>query len=118
MQQNEAQMIPQQHARHIADMINAAVQECRADVTRMSDPQAQAMFNVITEVLNDAMTSLIDYSNGKEPVWRPEKQLQQVEQRVTQKQPLRSPTVSDLAVDVDAAEPPPNVASEIPEQPE
>ena len=44
-------MSPQQHAAHIAQMLQSAQQECRADVQRVSDPKAQALFETIAEVL-------------------------------------------------------------------
>ena len=37
MQRNEEQMTPQQHAQHIAQMLQDAQQECKADIQRVSD---------------------------------------------------------------------------------
>ena len=70
MQQDEAGMTPQQHARRIAQMLQQAQQECRADIGRVSDPKAQALFETIAEVLGGAMKALEDYQNRSEPAWQ------------------------------------------------
>ena len=71
MQQNEAQMLPQQHAQRIAQMLQQAQQECRADIGRISDPKAQALFETVAEVLGGAMKALEDYQKRSEPAWQP-----------------------------------------------
>jgi hypothetical protein len=71
MQQHEAQMLPQQHAQRIAQMLQQAQQECRADIGRVSDPKAQALFETVAEVLGGAMKALEDYQKGREPAWQP-----------------------------------------------
>jgi hypothetical protein len=71
MQQNEAQMLPQQHAQRIAQMLQQAQQECRADIERVSDPKAQALFETVAEVLGGAMKALEDYQKRSEPAWQP-----------------------------------------------
>lgn len=70
MQQNEAQMTPEQHAQRIASMLQQAQQECRADIGRVSDPKAQALFETVAEVLAGARKALEDYHNRSEPVWQ------------------------------------------------
>src|SRR5438552_642724 len=71
MQQNEARMILQQHARRIAQMLQQAQQVCRADIGRVSDPKAQALFETVAEVLGGAMKTLEDYQKRSEPAWQP-----------------------------------------------
>ena len=71
MQQHEAQMLPQQHAQRIAQMLQQAQQECRADIGRISDPKAQALFETVAEVLGGAMKALEDYQKRSEPAWQP-----------------------------------------------
>jgi hypothetical protein len=71
MQQHEAQMLPQQHAQRIAQMLQQAQQECRADIGRVSDPKAQALFETVAEVLGGAMKALEDYQKRSEPAWQP-----------------------------------------------
>jgi hypothetical protein len=71
MQQYKAQMLPQQHAQRIAQMLQQAQQECRADIGRISDPKAQALFETVAEVLGGAMKALEDYQKRSEPAWQP-----------------------------------------------
>lgn len=70
MQGREAKMSPQQHAAHIAEMLRGAEQECRADVQRVNDPKAQALFETVAEVLGGAMKALHDYEARNEPAWK------------------------------------------------
>ena len=70
-QHNEAGMTPQQHAGRIAQTLQQAQQECRADSGRVSDPKAQALFETVTEVLGGAMKALEDYQKRNEPGWQP-----------------------------------------------
>ena len=70
MQQHEAGMTPQLQAQRIAQMLQQAQQECRADIGRVSDPKAQALFETIAEVLGGAMKALEDYQNRSEPAWQ------------------------------------------------
>ena len=69
-QKNEAGITPQQHAGRIAQMLQQVQQECRADIGRVSDPKAQALFETIAEVLGGAMKALEDYQNRSEPAWQ------------------------------------------------
>ena len=69
-QNNEAGMTPQQHAGRIAQMLQQAQQECRADIGRVSDPKAQALFETVAEVLGGAMKALEDYQKRSEPAWQ------------------------------------------------
>lgn len=70
MQEHEARMTPQEHAGRIAGMLREAQQECRADVGRVDDPKAQALFETVAEVLGGAMKALDDYRTRAEPAWR------------------------------------------------
>ena len=99
MQQNKVGMSPQQHAQRIATMLQQAQQECRAGISRVNDPKAQALFETIAEVLGGAMTALNHYQSGSEQAWQSSGKARSSE--------YSPPTVSDLRVDVDAAEPPP-----------
>ncbi len=102
--QNEMQMTPQEHARHIAGMLEDVRRECRADIGRVEDARAQALFETIAEVLGGAMKALNDYQKKNEAAWGSPG-------RAPRTQP---PTVSDLRVDVNAAEPPPRLVDEMP----
>jgi hypothetical protein len=54
MQKTEANMTPQEHAQHIANMLQQVQQECRADIERIDDPKAQALFETAAEVAGPA----------------------------------------------------------------
>jgi hypothetical protein len=110
MQRNEEQMTPQQHAEHIAQMLRDAQQECRADIQRVSDPTAKMLFELVDRVVAEAITALVDYQNGRAVNFRPLQPSQPGQYRT------EPPDLTDMAVDVDAAEPPPRLSSEIPPQ--
>jgi hypothetical protein len=101
MQKNEATMTPQEHADHIAHMLMEAQRECRADIERVNDPKAQALFETVAEVLSGTTKALTDYSQHSEQVWQKE--------GYTTRSATKPPTISDMAVDVDASEPPPPI---------
>jgi hypothetical protein len=114
MSQNEAQKTPQQHAQRIAQMLQQAQYECRADIERVSDPKAQALFETIAEVLGGAMKALRDYQNGSERVWQSQ---QQPGTQAFPHQRTQPPVRTDLAVDVSEGEPP-RLYTEMPHHPE
>lgn len=70
MASNEQNMTARQHAEHIANLMRQAEQECRADVGRVQDPKAQALFETEAEVLLGGIKALDDYINQRESVWR------------------------------------------------
>ncbi|GHO95898.1 hypothetical protein KSF_059460 [Reticulibacter mediterranei] len=82
-------------------MLLEAQQECRADIARVNDPKAQALFETVAEVLGGTTKALTDYSQQSEHIWE--------RAGYTTRQATKPPTVSDLAVDVDASEPPPPI---------
>jgi hypothetical protein len=51
-------------------MLQQAQQECRADIGRIDDPRAQALFETIAEVLGGTMRALEHYQAGNEPAWQ------------------------------------------------
>lgn len=106
MQHNEMQMTPQLHAQQIASLLRQAQRECRTDIDRIEDPRAQALFETVAEVLGGTIKALNDYEGGTERAWRSSPSVSRVEGH--------APTVSDLRVDVDAAEPPPPLTKEMP----
>jgi len=68
--QPEAQMSGPQHAEHIANMLRQAAQESEADIQRVNDPKAQALFETVREVLLGTTKALEDYAHKREPVWQ------------------------------------------------
>lgn len=103
MQKSESAMTPQEHAQHIVHMLLEAQRECRVDIERVEDSKAQALFETVAEVLGGTVKALKDYSERTERVWQ--------EAGYRTHQGTRPPTVSDMAVDVDASEPPPPVTN-------
>lgn len=70
MASNEQNMTARQHAEHFANLMRQAEQECRADIGRVQDPKAQALFETEAEVLLGGIKALDDYINQRESVWR------------------------------------------------
>jgi len=99
MQKSEATMTPQEYAQHIVHLLLDAQRECRVDIERVNDPKAQALFETFADVLGGTVKALNDYTHQTERVWQ--------EAGYPTRQATQSPDVSDLAVDVDASEPPP-----------
>lgn len=124
MQDNEQQVTPQQLAQHIAQMLQQAQQECRADIGRVSDGKAQALFETIAEVLGGAMKALNDYQNGSEGVWQTQGGSQQGEQTLrgrTEAMPEyqrtgpvgpQPPVVTEMAPDINETHPPSKLFTE------
>src|SRR2546429_8805161 len=102
MQKSEATMTPQEHEQHIVHMLLDAQRECRVDVERVNDPKAQALFETVAEVLGGTVKALNDYTHRTEGAWQ--------QAGYTTHQGAQTPDVTDLAVDVDASEPPPPVS--------
>lgn len=67
---DETKMTPQQHAGRIAALLRQAAQEAGADIQRVDDPKAQALFETVREVVNGAIKALEDYQQQREAVWR------------------------------------------------
>ena len=111
---DEAQMTPQQHAQHISQMIRDAQQECYSDVARVQDPQGKVVLEKVAEILGSAITILVDYQNGKEPIWRRGKAEQTAEAETHQKE-YAPPTTTEFSVDIEGTEPP-TLVSEMPRE--
>src|SRR5205807_9489945 len=92
--ENMQQMTAEQHAQQIAQLLKQAQQECRADIGRIEDPKAQAMFETIAEVLGGAIKALTDYQNKKECVW------QTHPQQSPRRQRPQPPVVTDRTVEI------------------
>ena len=104
--ENMQQLTAEQHAQQIAQLLKQAQQECRADIGRIEDPKAQAMFETIAEVLGGAMKALTDYQNKNESVW------QSYPQQSARQQRPQPPVVTDMAVDISENEPPAKLFTE------
>ena len=122
MQKTEANMTPQEHAQHIANMLQQVQQECRADIERIDDPKAQALFETAAEVAGGLLKAFEHYQAGSESAWQPVSARQKTDQRPTvehtpegQRLPPQGPqppVVTDMATDISEDLPPPNLHTE------
>lgn len=122
MQKTETTMTPQEHAQHIATMLQQAQQECRADVGRIDDPKAQALFETVAEAVGGLMKALEHYQAGSEPAWQPSTSTHTAAQRPTVEhtpegqrlppQGTQPPVVTDMAPDISEKYPPPKMHTE------
>ncbi len=121
MQKTEANMTPTEHAEHIAQMLRQAQQECRADIGRIDDPKAQALFETVAEVVGGLLKALEHYQKGSEPAWqssgkqetgrRPMVEHMPGGQRISP-QGTQAPDVTDMAPDISEDHPPPKLYTE------
>lgn len=120
MQTTETNMTPAEHARHIATMLQQVQQECRADIERIDDPKAQALFETVAEVVGGLMKALEHYQAGSEPAWQPSAGKYTARghtertpegQRVPS-QGTQPPVVTDMAPDISENYPPPKMHTE------
>jgi hypothetical protein len=61
---------PRIHTERIKAMLDDVVEHVRADVVRVDDPRARALFEVTAEVLTGLKVSYQHYEEGSEPAWR------------------------------------------------
>ena len=57
---------PQQRAGEIAYMLQQAQMECRADIERVEDSQAQELFGRVAGALDHLLEALFSYQDGRE----------------------------------------------------
>jgi len=122
MPETETNMTPGEHAQRIATMLRQAQQECRADIERIDDPRALALFETIAEAVGGLMTALEHYQAGNERAWQPstgrhEAGKGSVVERTPEGQrvPLQGPqplVVTDMAPDISENYPPPKMHTE------
>jgi hypothetical protein len=115
MEKTEANMSPTEHAQHIAQMLRQAQQECRADIGRVDDAKAQALFETVAEVVGGLLNALEHYRAGSEPAWhssneqetsrRPMAEHMPEGQRIPPQGP-QPPVVTDMAPDISEDHPP------------
>jgi hypothetical protein len=122
MQNTEANMRPTEHAQHIAQILQQAQQECRADIGRIDDPKAQALFETVAEVVGGLLKALEHYQAGSEPVWKGSSGTQETGPRPTAEhtpegqrlppQGTQPPVVTDMAPDISEDHPPAKLYTE------
>lgn len=59
-----------EHARRIKGMLREARDHVRQDVSRVSDPKAQALFETSAEVLGGLITAYEHFEQRSEAAWR------------------------------------------------
>lgn len=60
---------PQRHTAHLREMLDGVVTHAREDITKISEPKAQALFETTAEVCTGLIKAFDDY-DMKAPAWR------------------------------------------------
>ena len=61
---------PRHHTLKIRNMLQDSIKHIRYDVTKVSDPQAQALFETSAEVLSGLVTAYEHFEQRNETAWR------------------------------------------------
>lgn len=61
---------PRYHTRNIRRMLDDVSQHVRDDVTKVSDPKAQALFETTAEVLDGLNKAYRDFESRREAAWK------------------------------------------------
>ena len=61
---------PRFHTTNIRKMLTDVIEHVRQDVSRISDPKAQALFETTAEVLIGLRKAYEDYDKQSEPAWK------------------------------------------------
>ncbi len=61
---------PRYHARRIKDMLEDVMRHIRADIAKVDDPQAKAMFETSAEAIGGLIKAYDDYEKKAEPAWQ------------------------------------------------
>ena len=69
--QNSGNPDPKHHVKHVEGKLTELVDHLRADVTSVSEPKAQALFETAAEVLIGLRTAFTHYESGSESAMRP-----------------------------------------------
>jgi hypothetical protein len=64
---------PCHHTRKVKDRLDDLKDHLRADVKKVDDPRAQALFETAAEVLGGLGNAFADYEKGNEAAWREDK---------------------------------------------
>lgn len=60
---------PRHHTEKIRKMLDEAADHARSDVSKISDPKAQALFETTAEVLKGLSKAFSDYEQKREAAW-------------------------------------------------
>jgi hypothetical protein len=61
---------PLHHTAHIKRMLDETAQHARADVSKVEDPRARALFETTAEVLDGLKKAYDDFEKKNEAAWR------------------------------------------------
>ena len=61
---------PRHHTLKLKQMLNGAPNHAREDVSKITDPKAQALFETTAEVLNGLVKAFNDFERKNEPAWK------------------------------------------------
>jgi hypothetical protein len=65
-----AESDPRHHTLKIKDMLNETMHHMREDISKVSDPKAQALFETSAEVLGGLITAYDHFEQKSEGAWR------------------------------------------------
>jgi len=68
--QNVPEANPHHHTSKIKEMLNDVINHLREDVTKVSEPKAQAMFETTAEVLSRLIAAYSHYEQHSEQAWK------------------------------------------------
>jgi hypothetical protein len=61
---------PRQHTRKIKEMLHGSMQHIREDITKVNDPEAQALLETSAEVLGGLITAYEHFEQRNGAAWR------------------------------------------------
>lgn len=60
---------PRHHTQKLKQMLNETAEHSREDVSKISDPKAQALFETTAEVLKGLVKAFDDFEQKREEAW-------------------------------------------------
>lgn len=69
-QQTYPESDPRHHTAHLRQMLRDTADHARADISKVDDPQARALFETTAEVLIGLETAYRHFEEKSEPAWR------------------------------------------------
>jgi hypothetical protein len=64
-----AESDPRHHTQKLKQMLNETAEHSREDVSKISDPKAQALFETTAEVLKGLVKAFDDFEQKREEAW-------------------------------------------------
>jgi hypothetical protein len=61
---------PRHHTLKLKQMLNDTATHAREDVSKVTDPKAQALFETTAEVLKGLVKAFDDFEQKSEPAWK------------------------------------------------